>query len=253
VNRPHDFKAEAIVLKKTRLKEADRILTLYTLEHGKIQAVARSVSKSQSRLAGHLEILTHTAVNLSYGRGKLPIITGSQTIDAFLPVRNSLELTSYGLYFSELVSQFTEEEEPHPAVFKLLIESLASLGDEPMSELLARFFELKLLYELGFKPELRKCSACEGALEPDKLALAPASGGVVCPLCSARFGVSMPVSVNCLKALRFIQENDYLSATHLKISSAISREASSLLRRYICFLLEKDIKSASWLDYLNCQ
>ena len=251
MNTPHDFKVEAVVLRKTRLKEADRILTLYTLEYGKIQAVAKSISKSKSKLAGHSETLTHTAINLSHGRGSLPTITGSQTINTFLPLRNSLELTSYGLYYAELVNQFNEENEPHPAVFQLLIECLDYLGNEPGPEFISRYFELKLLNELGFRPELRCCAACGASLAPSELKLSPKVGGVVCPSCMLRFSFNLPVSINCLKALRFIQENDFTSATRLKLSGAVNHEAASILRNYISYLLEKEIKSAQWLDHIK--
>ena len=79
--KPRNYQTEAIIIKKTKLGEADRILTLYTPHLGKIQGVARGVRRPRSKLAGHLELLTHSQVSLARGRN-LDTITGSQTIIA---------------------------------------------------------------------------------------------------------------------------------------------------------------------------
>ena len=120
MSRPRNYQTEAVIIKKTKLGEADRILTLYTPDMGKIQAVAKGVRRPKSKLAGHLELLTHSQVTLARGRN-LDTITGSQTIDAFLPLKTDLWLTSYGLYVIELVNQFTADHVEDEALFRLLL------------------------------------------------------------------------------------------------------------------------------------
>ncbi len=115
--KPRTYQTEAIVIKKTKLGEADSILTLYTPHLGKIQGFAKSLRKPRSKLAGHLELLTHSQVSLARGRN-LDTITGSQTINSFLPLKSDLWLTSCALYTTELVNQFTAELQSEPA-FKL--------------------------------------------------------------------------------------------------------------------------------------
>src|SRR4030067_555935 len=102
---PRNYQTEAIVIKKTKLGEADSILTLYTPHLGKIQGFAKSLRKPKSKLAGHLELLTHSQVSLARGRN-LDTITGSQTVNSFLPLKSDLNLTSYALYVAELTDQF---------------------------------------------------------------------------------------------------------------------------------------------------
>ena len=115
--KPRIYQTEAIIIKKTKLGEADSILTLYTPQLGKIQGFAKSLRRTRSRMAGHLELLTHSLVSLARGRN-LDTIIGSQTIDSFLPLKSDLDLTSYGLYAIELVDQFTAEHvEDYPASY----------------------------------------------------------------------------------------------------------------------------------------
>ena len=108
VSEPREYSTEAIVIRKTKLGEADSILTFFTPRLGKIQGFARSLRKPKSRLAGHLELLTYS--NVSFVRGhNIDTITGAQTINSFLPLKDDLWLMSYGLYVAELVNQFTAE------------------------------------------------------------------------------------------------------------------------------------------------
>ena len=99
---PREYQTEAIVIKKTKLGEADSILTFFTPHLGKIQGFAKSLRKPKSKMAGHLELLTHSTVSFSRGRN-LDTIVGAQTINSFLPLKDDLWLTSCGLYVVELV------------------------------------------------------------------------------------------------------------------------------------------------------
>src|SRR4030042_5753995 len=121
---PREYQTEAIVIRKTKLGEADTILTFFTPGLGKIQGFARSLRKPKSKMAGHLELLTHSAVSFARGRGNLDTITGAQTINAFLPIKNDLWLTSCGLYVAELVHQFTAEHQENYTIFQLMLDPL---------------------------------------------------------------------------------------------------------------------------------
>lgn len=253
MTRPRNYQTEAVIIRKTRLGEADRILTLYTLQMGKTQAVARGVRRPRSKLAGHLELLTHSQVSLARGRN-LDTITGSQTINAFLPLKNDLWLTSYGLYVAELVNQFTAEHVPSPTLFHLLVDTLGHLGEQDTDkELTLRFFELHLLGEAGYRPQLQQCVACLAALRQVTNCFSPAAGGALCPDCGPGQPLSRQVSVNALKVLRFLQGNDYGTVRRLKVERPLARELEGVTRGYIRYLLERELRSVDWLDRLREQ
>src|SRR5512136_1717133 len=126
MSKPRTYQTEAIIIKKTKLGEADRILTLYSPDLGKIQAVAKGARRLRSKLAGHLELLTHSLVSLARGRN-LDTIIGSQTINSFLPLKSDLWLTSCALYAAELVNHFTADDIENYPLFQLLRETLKQL------------------------------------------------------------------------------------------------------------------------------
>ncbi len=248
---PREYKTEAIVIKKTKLGEADTILTFFTPNLGKIQGFARSLRKPKSKLAGHLELLTHSQVSFVRGRN-LDTIIGSQTINSFLLLRNDLWLTSCGLYIAELVNQFTAEREENRAVFELLLATLERLTAENDKELVLRFFELHLLESAGYRPQLRQCTACHRPLEPVPNYFHPAAGGLLCPGCAQEQTLAYLLSLNAQKVLRLLQTtHDFGEVSRVRIDATLSRELDDVLRGYLRYLLEREVRSAAWLDELR--
>jgi DNA repair protein RecO (recombination protein O) len=249
---PREYKTEAIVIKKTKLGEADSILTFFTPHLGKIQGFARSLRKPKSKMAGHLELLTHSQVSFARGRN-LDTITGAQTINAFLPLRSDLWLTSCGLYVAELVNQFTAERQENFGLFQLMLDTLEQLCHDDNKELLLRYFELHLLESAGYRPQLRECVACHRVLEPATNYFSPSAGGMLCPDCSLDQPFACSLSVNAQKVLRLLQGDDFASASRVKIDGELARELESVISGYLTHLLEREVKSAAWLDTLRAQ
>ena len=249
MSKPRNYQTEAVIIKKTKLGEADRILALYTPHLGKIQGVAKGVRRPRSKMAGHLELLTHSQISLARGRN-LDTITGTQTIDSFLPLKSDLELASQGLYATELVDKFTAEHVENRPLFQLLVDTLHRLCQENKNELTLRYFELHLLNAVGYRPQLHHCVSCRSPLKPVTNYFSSSAGGVFGPDCS-RKQASSPLSVNALKVLRFFQNSDYTTSSRLKINQELSQELEQVMRNYLKYLLEGEIKSAAWRDSLR--
>jgi len=250
---PREYQTEAIVIKKTKLGEADTILTFFTPRLGKIQGFAKSLRKPKSKMAGHLELLTHSTVSFSRGRGNIDTITGAQTINAFLPLRNDLWLTSCGLYIAELVHQFTSERQENQPLFLLTLETLERLCHEENKDLVLRWFELHLLESAGYQPQLKQCVICHKDLEATNNYFSPAAGGLLCPACNLNQPFSYTLTVNAQKVLRLLQGHDDPSAVRLKIDEALAHELENVLSGYFRYILEREVKSAAWLDKLREQ
>jgi DNA repair protein RecO (recombination protein O) len=248
--QPRNYQTEAIIIKKTKHGEAGRILTLITPHLGKIHAVAKGVRRPKSKLSGHLELLTYSQVSLARGHN-LDTITGSQTINAFLLLKSDLDLTSYALYVAELTDQFTVDRMENTEVFELLLTTLQRLCQANNKEIILRHFELQLLNTTGYRPQLQQCVACHKPLEPVTNCFSSAAGGMLCPVCSQNQTFLYPLSVNALKVLRLLQNDDFDMAIKLKLTPQLTYELQEVIRRYIKYILEREIKSATWLDDLK--
>lgn len=247
---PKLYTTEAIVLKRKELGEADSILTLYTPRLGKVRAVARGARRARSKMSGHIEPLTHTEVQIAQSRN-LDIVTQGQTIESFLPLRDDLWRTSCALYLVELVDRFTAEGQENYAVFRLLLDTLGRLCQVRESEVLLRYFELRLLEYVGYRPQLQQCVSCNLPLDSRIRLFSPSGGGVFCARCGNQQSAAYPISVAALEALRFLQRSDFTAACRLRLDPGLSRELERHLQGYIRYLLEQEVKSVEWLNRLK--
>lgn len=250
MSESREYQTEAIIIKKIKLGEADRILTLFTPDYGKIEAVAKGIRRPKSKMAGHLELLTCSQLRLARGRN-LDTIIGTQTIDSMIALKNDLWLTTYGLYASELINQFTADHAANPPLFDLFLETLRRLGEANNSELILRYFELHLFDTTGYRPQLQECVSCRTELKPETNAFCSSSGGILCPACRYEHPDSFPISVDALKVLRLFQKSSFELVQRLKISTELSHELKGVLGNYIRYILEREVKSGIWLDELR--
>lgn len=146
--------AEGIVLRLTDFGEADRIVTLFTLEQGKMQGVARGAKRSKKRFAGALEPFAHLKLQLHMGTG-LASLASADILDIFSGIRADLDRIGCAAYACELVERLTPEDEPSPRLFRLLYCYLERLNEAPASPSDRRFFAVNLLKILGYQPDLQ--------------------------------------------------------------------------------------------------
>jgi len=144
---------EAIVLRLTDYGEADRIVSLYTLEQGKLQGIARGAKRSRKRFAGALETFAHLKLQLHLGAG-LATLASADILSIFPGIRGELTRIGSAAYACELVERLTPDEDPNPRLFRLLYCYLERLDLAPPSASDRRFFTVNLLKILGYQPEL---------------------------------------------------------------------------------------------------
>jgi DNA repair protein RecO (recombination protein O) len=182
---PGPVKTEAVVLRSMRYGEADRILHLYTLDRGRVGAIAKGVRRACSRFGGRLEPFFRLELELHEGRGELMTVTGAQTIDGHATLRGDARALDAAARACDAVGRLFETAEPHPGVFNLLCRKLALLDAHPASATRAQAlqFRLKLLLAAGLAPQLGACACCG---EREHLSgFSGAAGGVVCGACEA--------------------------------------------------------------------
>jgi len=150
---PRSLRVEAVVLRHSDFGEADRLLTLYTRELGKVRGIAKGARKVLSRKAGHLEPFTRVNMLLARGRS-FYIVTQAETVDAHLALREDLIAIGYASYVVELLDRFTYDGDENRALYRLLADTLRRLNRAPDPRLAIRYYEIRLLDYLGYRPEL---------------------------------------------------------------------------------------------------
>ncbi|HEX9019611.1 MAG TPA: DNA repair protein RecO [Anaerolineaceae bacterium] len=241
------LRAEVIVVRHSDWGEADRLLVLFSREAGKLRAVAKGARKLRSRKAGHLEPFTRVKLLLARGRD-FWIVTQAETVDAYLPIREDLVRTAYAAYVIELLDRFTYEEGENRPLFQLLVDTMERVAALEDAFPAVRYYEIRLLDLLGFRPELNFCTRCRSEIIAEDQFFDFQYGGVICPRCAPEVPTARPISLKALRFLRHYQRSTFREASRLEVSAAQRAEVETLLNQYITYLLERRLNTPSFLQ-----
>lgn len=248
--RERTFRTEAVVLRRADFGEADRLLTLYSREFGKIKAIAKGARKPQSRKTGHVELFMHSKFLLARGRD-LDIVTQAEMVAGHVALREDLVRATYASYAVELLDRFTVEEDQHLAIYELLLEALNWFAGDDDVMLAARFYEMRLLALAGFRPQLFRCVNCGEAISEQDQFFSAESGGLLCPNCYEADRRARPVTAVVVKVLRYLQTRPWQTVYALRLKPSLHHELEGITHYYLTYILERNLKSVDFLHRLR--
>lgn len=244
------YPLRALVLRKTKLGEADLILTLLASDGRQVRAVAKGARKPKSRLAGRAEPYTVLDLLLHTGRS-LEIIAEARTVQAHEGLREDLDRGAHAAVVAGLLDKVTMEGEGDPRVYGLALASLDAMESAEVDDLLALTvaFLTKAMAMLGYRPELETCVSCGS--EPHAAYFSLEEGGIVCTACGATQPGALPISSGAVSALRAVLAARMADVPGLAIPVAVQRECFGLMRAFISAHVPARLKAleylASWL------
>ena len=244
------YTVNAIVLRRMNFSETDRIVTLYTREHGKISAIAKGSRKPISRLSGATETLTYGKVALATGKN-LEVITQFEVKESFPRIREDLKRLAYAGYCAELTDVLTEDRQPSGDLFDLLLSTLYLMERPNDPEKIAHMFELKLMKLLGYEPALDECLRCRKPLPVSDLFFSPSLGGMVCRECGPLPDDAIQIPQAAIEAMRGLLEADAPEVERMEIPDTAMDFIARVMRWYIRYRAEREIKSLDFLQALK--
>jgi len=151
------YKTKAISIKARPFAEADKMVTLFSREHGKIKVIAKSARRVPSRLGGRVESFSYADYYIAKGRS-LDIISQCEVIESFQQLRDDPPALRVGFYLLKLISAGTVEGQPNPELFDLLLKGLTALKQRKDPRLIELRFEkafmrLEGIYREGVEPK----------------------------------------------------------------------------------------------------
>src|ERR1700722_7634980 len=206
----HSYTATGIVLHRTLLGETDKILTLYTREHGKIPAGAKGARKSTSRISGATELFTTTRFLIARGRS-LDVVSQCEIVNSFPNLRLDLERLARATYLCELLDRMTLDRDSSACeeLHDLTVAALSLLQRAQLyPDGVVHAYELHLLFELGYAPVLDRCARCHKILDNRTAAFSAAQGGVLCERDRDLARDAVPLTQDALKTLITLRDGD---------------------------------------------
>lgn len=251
-DRPRSFRTQALILKRRNFGEADRQVTLLTPFYGKFDALAKGARKPASKKTGHVELFMKSNVLIAKGR-TFDILTEAEMIEPYLPIREDLERGAYASYAAELLDRFTfDSDDTHTQrLFDLLDNTFARLCSDSDSRRVIRYYELHLLDEVGFRPELTECVILREDVEAVDQFFSFGDGGVVSVEGASHTAGLVPLPVKTLKLLRFLQRSPYEQTRALKIDEKLHRDAERIMPGYLTYILESRVQSVDFIRRLR--
>ncbi|MGH7266743.1 MAG: DNA repair protein RecO [Candidatus Rokuibacteriota bacterium] len=239
------WRSQGIVLRARDLGEHDRLVTLYTLDLGRLTAVARGARRVRSRFGGALELFTWgDAVGFEREGRDLLRLDHFDIRRSFRRLREDLERLGQGARIVEALSRLTAERDPHAACFTLLARALRALETGwPARVQLA--FTLRLLDLLGHRPRLDRCAGCGRSLGTADVAFDPVHGGATCAAC--RGPGTVDLSPRALGVLRGLQRASWEARLSARIPPAVEGEAAAALDTYLVVLGGGPLRSPRFL------
>ena len=243
----NDWQSPALVLTVRSHSESDKIVSLYSQDHGRLTAIAKGAQKSKKRFVNKLEPFTLLTVTCrSPKRGTLHFLHNAELVDANLGLRKDYRLYVTAIFICELLRLFSGTQDPDRKMFHLARSVLTMLAQKQCrADMLATFFLLHLLEICGYSPDLNTCSRCGKNIDQERdFILSPAGGCLICRSCHPG-PLTSPLRLS-RQTLKFLLSGCSMALTrldNLRMSSRNTSQAITVLGNYCRHILQQDIHS----------
>jgi DNA repair protein RecO (recombination protein O) len=245
-------KMTAVVLKVGDLGEADKIVTFYSKQIGKLAGIAKGAKKSKKRFSNKLEVFS--LLDVLYddrSRSGLVRIVEAELLFPYISLRENYDRYVGAALVCELIYCWSRDYDADKNIFNLLIWALQNIDKGKSSRIVLIFFQIKLYTLLGYKLYLSGCIKCGIAEQAGKpYVFHPGRHGLLCRNCSpsliSRETVSL--SMNTIKLLQHAQDLPMEKIERLCFSDSSIREALLLFRAYGQYLLQREIKAWNFME-----
>ena len=241
-----DLVTRGAVLRETETKEADKILTVLTPDHGKIPVIAKGARRKSCRFTAACQTLAYSEMTLTH-RGEWYYLNEGTTLALFDGLRTDFETLALGFYFAELTEAVSSPEIPAPELLSHLLNGLYALDTLKKPRELAKLaFEWKLLCLSGYEPLADGCALC-GEVEMKDAFQDPVQGVLRCAACSGPGrGGTLPLCPEAVAALRHIVYGDPKRLYAFALTGEALEQLSAAAERYVAVQLERGFRT---LDY----
>lgn len=241
-----EYQTEAILLAARDWSGADRVVTLFSNEYGKITALAYGARNAKSRMAGILQPFSHVDLAIQPGKS-IDTVKQCELKQSFRHIREDLTAMAYASFLAEIVAELWPEREPDPQVFSLLLGAFRLITSRN-PRIVAQAAAWQLLALAGFTPQLERCVICQAECAPPAGFNAEA-GGLVCTDCATHKSTAFLDQHK--KFFEHMLELDWEEPGHFTVTGGTLTYAEQLLNAFLSFRMEKPLKSLSFIKTIN--
>jgi DNA repair protein RecO (recombination protein O) len=239
-------KSLCIVLRTADYRDNDKMLTLFSRETGRIDALSRGCKKTTSSLLACSELFTCGLFSYYIRQGKY-FISQCEIFDSFYPLREDIERFSVAALLAEVCEKTIDTGEPAPKLFSLAANSFFALKENDPLAVLA-FFLVKFTDVTGYMPQIHTCIDCGKKAAREGNFFSTSAGGLVCSDCSRNMLRVRPVSAAALKTMHEILKLPVKNAASFSAEGGTLKELKTLLLEYVEDKIDYRLSTAQFLD-----
>jgi DNA repair protein RecO (recombination protein O) len=242
-----EIKTQAMTIGFTNYREYDRVLTLFSPEHGIVTATAHAVRRGKSEIRACADMFFYGDFVLKKNAKGYLSVKSIDMIDIFYDLRMDINRLSCATYMCDFVKETAINDYEQSDYFLLFLRNIMAICyDKTDYRVVKLKFEISAMEILGYGAEFEKCSEC-GKDFDKKAWFVDGAGGAVCSVCNLNhFGVE--VSLRGLATLKQIKNMPIDRLSIIKITDEVYEELRVCLKRYIYWHIEKSFKSAKFLE-----
>lgn len=241
------IQTQAIVLNVMDFGESDKIITFYTLHHGKVKGIAKGAKRSKKRFVNKLEYFTSLTITAVPGRrSSLARIDQAELLNPYLPLREDYQRYTAAMLVCELVDQWTRENDSDEHLFHLLCWVLDEIAVSTSIADIIMLFQVKLLDIVGVGLQFDHCLNCNTPIHDHTYRFSLAHNGLLCSSCGSHNNAAagmLTLSAATIKTLQKARSLSLEKIHRLKFSKISLGQAAKLLKLYSQFQLQCDINS----------
>ena len=236
--------AEGVILNTVDFGNANRVVTLYTKEFGKLEVNAYGCRKARSPLTGAIQMFNRISAEISEG-AQVDSIRDATVLTFYDNLRNDIERMSYAAIFFEVVNKMTLPKVFESGVYDLLIDALDALNKKN-PQIAALIAVAKFMEFTGFQLNFKSCVRC-GKLIEDNASLCFEDGGAVCENCShgAIKGYEYPAPLR--STIETFLNFDWQSDKQVNFSARQITSAEKIFFDYVQNILGRELNSIKFL------
>jgi DNA repair protein RecO (recombination protein O) len=226
---------QSIILKRVDHGESNIKVSVLSKHYGRMDLIARGAKRLNSKMAGHLEPITLSAIMIIRGRGADYI--GNAVGEKYYPgIKNDLTKSYYagsaiGVLGRHIKSEPTEEENSYFILLDNFLNVLDGLdGNRDEAELFYYLFLLKFMSLYGITPSLYSCIVCQNDITPGDNYFSCHQGGLVCKKCVHTHAKErQPISDDCIKILRLSLCRNLAASSTLSVDRLMKKELQTII------------------------
>lgn len=238
------FKVDGVILNTVNFGNANRVVTIYTKERGKLEVNAYGCRKARSPISGAIQMFNHICAEISHGM-QVDTIRDAEVLNFYPNLTEDIERLSYAAVFFEVVNKMTLPKICEVGIYNLLVNSLPAFN-ERNPQIAALIAITQFMEFTGFQLNFKSCVRCGKRIESNA-SMSLTEGGAICENCTGGIIKGFDYSEELRQTFETLLTFDWHAENKIVFSARQIHAAEKILLQYVQSVLGQELRALKFL------